>query len=326
MALAIELHRIDLAYAPLRIADPGRQARLLAAISRDGQQQPVLVVARGDRFVLIDGYRRVTAAKKLGHDVVEAVILPLCEADALVFAHRIEANRRRCALEDGWLLRELIEKFDLRQQQLARLLQRSASWVSRRLALVKQLPQAVQDAVRNGRLGAHAAEKFLVPLARAKRDHAERLVNNLGELRPTDRQMGRLYGAWRCADAQTRERIVDHPALFLKADEDSPSKSLPDDPAATVVRALEAIAGTCGRARKVAREVALHRLESVGRDAVSRAFEEAALAFGSVRSLLSEEGLDARRTDAVGRPAAGQGGTQPASDREGLADLSRVCA
>lgn len=323
MNVAIELHRIDLAYAALRVVDPGRQARLLAAISRDGQQQPVLVVARSDRFVLIDGYRRVAAIRQLGKDEVHAVVLALSEADALAFAHRIEANRRRSALEDGWLLRELVETFALRQSDLARLLQRSPSWVSRRLALVKQLPETVQSAVRDGVIGAHAAEKYLVPLARAKNEHAVRLVANLGDLRPSDRQIGRLYAAWRVADVDTRQRIVDHPGLFLRADEEGVCKLPPDDPATAVVRAIEAITGTCGRARKVARDGSLHRLDSVGRDAVSRAFTESTLAFGSVRSLLSEEGLDARHGDAHGGVATGEGGSQRAGDREGVADIPR---
>ena len=42
------------------------------------------------------------------------------------------------------------------------------SWVSRRLALVHELPEAIQERVRRGEVGAHGAAKYLVPLARAK--------------------------------------------------------------------------------------------------------------------------------------------------------------
>ena len=323
MATEIEIHRIDLPWSGLRVSDPARQARLVASISRDGQQQPVLVVSREPRFALVDGYRRLSALQALGRDVVLAVTLALTEADALAFAHRIEANRRRSALEDGWLLRELIETFQFRQPDLARLLQRSASWVSRRLALVRLLPEIAQVAVREGRIGAHAAEKCLVPLARANRAHAERLVRNLGDYRPTDRQMQRLYSAWRSADAASRERIVDHPVLFVRSDEEVASPLPPDDPATTVVRALEAITGTCGRARKVVRDGALHRLDPGGLEAIRRAFDEASVGFGAVRRLLSEEGLDARRRDEVGGPEVGEGTAQRAGDRQGPGDLAR---
>jgi len=39
--------------------------------------------------------------------------------------------------------------------------------VSRRLALVGELPASVQSHVRSGAIGAHAAMKYFVPLARA---------------------------------------------------------------------------------------------------------------------------------------------------------------
>jgi hypothetical protein len=43
-------------------------------------------------------------------------------------------------------------------------LTRSVSWVSRRLALVRELPESIQEHVRRGEIVAHAAEKYLVPL------------------------------------------------------------------------------------------------------------------------------------------------------------------
>ena len=61
------------------------------------------------------------------------------------------------ALEQGWLLAELHSSFGLGHDVLAQRFGRSPSWVSRRLALVSELPQAVQDEVRRGRIGAHAA-------------------------------------------------------------------------------------------------------------------------------------------------------------------------
>jgi len=40
------------------------------------------------------------------------------------------------------------------------------SWVSRRLALVEVLPEAIQQQVREGKIPAQVALKFLVPVAR----------------------------------------------------------------------------------------------------------------------------------------------------------------
>lgn len=288
----IELHRLDLAYADLRVVDGRRIARLAADLGGDGQRQPVLVVERGDRFVLIDGYYRVWALQRIGRDTVIAMTLPMPERDALLFAFRTQTSRRRFALEDGWLFRELIEQHTMKQTEIALLLGRSESFVSRRLALVVQLPQVAQKAVRDGRIGAHAAQTYLVPLSRGNRDHAERLVVNLAALRPTTRQIATLYTAWREGDRETRERIVNNPTLFLRA-EQAAEEPPNDDPIADLVRAIEGIAGSCHGARKRLHAAELHRVEGAARASITRAFREADLAFGSVRSLLAEEHLDA---------------------------------
>ena len=217
----LEFHQLELTYQSLRIRDARHQARLLASICEHGQQSPVLVVEqqghRG-RYVLIDGYFRVAALQKLGRDTVEAVVLPLDEAAALCLVHRQQRVHRRSALEDGWLLRELVERFELTQVQVAPLLGHSVSWVSRRLAMVRELPDSVQDLVRKGQLCPHGAMRHLVPLARAKPADCQRLVQGIGKTKLSARELGRLYLGWRSSRADERERILQQPLLYLKAE------------------------------------------------------------------------------------------------------------
>lgn len=95
--MELELWQLELKYAALRIGAAGHRARLVAALSEHGQQQPVLVVAggAGDRYVLIDGYARVAALAEMKRDTVKATVLALSEAEALVLAFRLERNRVR---------------------------------------------------------------------------------------------------------------------------------------------------------------------------------------------------------------------------------------
>ena len=93
--------------------------------------------------------------------------------DALVLERILRAGDRGNAIEEGWFLRELETRFELNRDELARRFDRTPSWVSRRLGLVRELPESVQAHVRAGAIGAHAAMRYLVPLARANADDCE---------------------------------------------------------------------------------------------------------------------------------------------------------
>ena len=300
--LDLEIRLLDLRYADLRMRDRDRESRLSAEVARDDQRSPVLVVESSGRPVLIDGFARVNALQKLGRDTVRAVTLSMGEAEALVLRHRLAAAGTATALEDGWLLRELAETHGKAQQELATELHRSPSWVSRRLALVKILPDSVQDAVRKGRVSSNAAEKHLVVLARANRRHCERLVERLGTHRLTVREAQRLVTAWKAGDPTTRERIVEQPLLFLKTEEALGGDAV--DRQEGLLDDLEAVAGCCRRARKHVRGGAVGRLLH-RRDALIRAWTESSLAFAGLVDLLHEEGIDAGRADANSDPAPG---------------------
>ncbi len=313
--MQIELPELELRYAALRIVDAGRAARMRASLAADGQQSPVSVIAsvEGDahRFVLIDGYQRVRAARALARDVIEAVLLPLAEADALIMAHRLDEVGRRSALEDGWLLDDLIVRHGLSQEELGKRLSRSRSWVSRRLSLVYLLPEVAQVAVRDGAVPAQAAMKYLVPLSRDKRDACERIVQHLDFGRQpavTEREVGRLYIHWRRGDAEVRARIESDPRLFLRVD----AATEPDEKSDTqqLVDALNAISGLCMRARRRLVDGAVQASHA----RVRRAFREAQRSFTTLTELMTEE-PDARPVHAHGDPSAVEGGSRSTHDR-----------
>jgi ParB/RepB/Spo0J family partition protein len=289
--MELELWQLELKYAALRIGEAHRQARVVAALCEHGQQQPVLVVAGGeaDRYVLIDGYARVAALAELKRDRVTATVLALSEAEALVLAFRLERNRLRSAIEEGWLLRELLRGHRIAPSDLAALLGRSLSWVSRRLALVEVLPAVAEEAVHGGVIAAQAAMKCLVPLARANKGQCERLVANLGKRRLSVRQMARLYAGWRAGNAEQRERIVERPLLYLDLEEREPET--PPDPGTEreqrLVRDLGMLSGICRRSREALRE----REKDLPWPAVLRyAWQEAQAGFAALIEVVVEGG------------------------------------
>ena len=289
----LEFHQLEQKYAGLRIAEAARTARLVASLCEHGQQQPVLVVRSADggdqRYVLIDGYARVAALGELKRDTVQATVLELSEAHALLLAFRLERNRARSVIEEAWLLRELVNTHAIAQRELGAMLGRSASWVSRRLALVDVLPAVAEQAVRRGAVAAQAAMRCLVPLARANAGQCERLVANLGTRRLAVRQMARLYAGWRAGTAEQRARIVDRPLLYLELEEREPEAPL--DPGTEreqrLVRDLGMLAGICRRAREALRE----REKDLPWPAVLRyAWQEAQAGFAALIEVVVEGG------------------------------------
>jgi ParB/RepB/Spo0J family partition protein len=289
----IELDELELRYERLRAAQATRLAGLTASLAQCGQLDPVLVVRhdeQSDGFVLIDGYARVRALRQLGKDVVRAVVLDLDAVAGLVLAWRLEVRGRRSALEDGWLITELIAS-GWHQRKVAARLQRSHSWVSRRLALVQALPDAVQQAIRVGRVPAYAAAKYLVPLARANAGDCETIVAGLADEPVSVRQVERLYMGYKLTDEVGRARIVQQPRLFLRAEQAAREEPKLDegDPAKPLVDDLDAITGLSRRARRRLQEGLLDELDQSRRQLVDSASQEARLAFKRLRDCLGDE-------------------------------------
>ena len=244
--MKLEFHQLDHRLEHLRVRRPERQRRLLASLAASGQQVPIVVVAMKDqpnRYLVIDGYKRIAALKQLGRDTVEAVVWEMSEAEALVLDRSMRFSEAETAIEQGWLLAELEQRFGYTLDDLARRFDRSTSWVSRRLGLVELLAESVQQKVREGTISAHVAMKYLVPVARVSMDDCERMANAFAAHQFKARQAGQIYAAWRDAPPSVRRRILEEPRLFLKVQQ-TPSSS----PITDLTRDLEMVAAMANRA------------------------------------------------------------------------------
>src|SRR5271165_3719439 len=212
--MRLEFHQLDRRWEHLRVRHPARQRQLLASLAEVGQQTPIVVVAlegQPDRYLVIDGYKRLAALQQLGRDTVEAVVWPMGEAEALLLDRSLRFCERETALEQGWLLQEMEQRFGYGLDELARRFDRSVSWVSRRLALVELLPEAIQQQVREGKILAQVALKFLVPVARQRLEDCQRMAAIFAQHHCDTREAGQLYAAWRKGSPATRQRILDDP-------------------------------------------------------------------------------------------------------------------
>lgn len=222
--LTLDLHRLELRYASLRLPDLPAITRLARSIAADGQLVPCIVVAgEGQAFILVDGYRRIAALRSLGRDRAEVECWPVDLVHALLGVLARTHSRSFAPIEEAFLLRELISGASLSQHEVARRCGRDVSWVNRRLQLLGGLSDALLEAVRQGRVSTWAAVRILGPLARANSAHAERLLATLRQTPLSTRQLANWFAQYQRAARPVRERMVESPKLLLEVTGNQPA-------------------------------------------------------------------------------------------------------
>ena len=215
----VELDALDLRYAKLRARRPNVEKRLLASVEEVGQQSPVIVVAGQEpgRWVLIEGRKRVRALKRLKATAVNAVVWELAPLEALIAAYQWQDGSGYNALEEGWLVWELVRGGGLSLAQVGQRLERSKAWVSGRLGLIEGLPDRVLEGVSSGQIGAYVATRYLLPFARANATDCEKLAEKIIENDFGSRDVEALCQHYAAAAPSARRRIVEEPGRFLAA-------------------------------------------------------------------------------------------------------------
>jgi ParB family transcriptional regulator, chromosome partitioning protein len=135
---------------------------LAASIKEQGVLQPVVVRPRPlGGYELLVGERRLRASKLAGATRVPAIVREVDDRQALEQA--IVENVQRAdldALEEGFAYRNLIELFELTQEETARRVGKSRVHVTNTLRLL-ELPDEVKSLIADGRLQAGHARALL---------------------------------------------------------------------------------------------------------------------------------------------------------------------
>ncbi|MBI3049968.1 MAG: ParB N-terminal domain-containing protein [Acidobacteria bacterium] len=136
---------------------------LEASLRRYGQMSPVVVFRWHDRYELIDGFKRLAAARALRE--VSSLCARVIEADersakaAIYSLNRVSGKPSE--LEEAWIVHALVRDDGLPQVDVAELLGRHKSWVCRRLALIERLEEAAQAELKLGLLSPTCARQLV---------------------------------------------------------------------------------------------------------------------------------------------------------------------
>jgi ParB-like chromosome segregation protein Spo0J len=149
-------------YRRYRLPDPDAETAMAGSFRRYGQLTPIVVCLREETHEVLDGFKRLAAARALGLSTVGTRLLEADERAAKAAIHGLnQTGRRTQEWEEAWIVHALVREDGMTQVEVAELLCRHKSWVCRRLALVEKLADEARDDLRLGLLSATAARSVV---------------------------------------------------------------------------------------------------------------------------------------------------------------------
>src|SRR5258706_15891889 len=189
---------------PRKDFSPEALRELADSIKEQGIVQPLIVRERNGHLELIAGERRWRAAQLLGLSEVPVIVRKAEDRDVLELALIENLQRENLnPIEESQGYAQLIDQFQLKQEEVAVKVGKSRAVVANALRLLKLAP-AIQGYIREGRLSVGHA-KVILGLAGEKHQKlvAERILKEGLTVRQTEVLVGRLQAREASPSART---------------------------------------------------------------------------------------------------------------------------
>ncbi len=149
-------------YHRYRLTDTVAEAMMVRSLQSYGQQTPVVVWLREETAEVVDGFKRLAAARLLGWRSLSTRLLAGDQRHVKAAIYGLNCTGKRTQVwEEAWIVQALVREDGLTQLEAAELLGRHKSWVCRRLALVEKLAEEVKEELRLGLLTPTAARALV---------------------------------------------------------------------------------------------------------------------------------------------------------------------
>ena len=158
----VGLAQLGQQYRRYRLADPHGEEAMSGSLRRWGQLSPLTACTRAGELEVLDGFKRVAAARQVaGLTSLSVRVLEVDERTAKAAILGLNRGQRATReLEEAWIVQALVRDDGLTQVEAAQLLGQHKSWVCRRLALLEKLSAAVIEDLRLGLLGPALARQL----------------------------------------------------------------------------------------------------------------------------------------------------------------------
>lgn len=185
------------------------EAAALTAMERSlvtvGQITPLVVHAATRGYEVLDGFKRLRAARSLGWTCLWVQVVRVGSVQAKLQLCQSNRAGGLTEIEEAWVMRALYREDGLTQPEIGRLMARSKSWVNRRLALAEALGDELQVDLRLGLVSATTARE----LCRLPRGNQQEVATTVKQRGLTTRQTQTLVEAWLAAPTDcARESLL----------------------------------------------------------------------------------------------------------------------
>jgi len=188
----IAVSEIGEKYGVYRIVSPRADAAMVKSIRKYGQISPVVCVRTGGGYEMIDGFKRLRTCRSLNQTTLRVktieVSARVCKA-AIIQLN--QSGRSINEMEEALVIQSLHREDGLTQMEIAVLVGRDKSWVSRRVSLIERLSEEVQEDIRLGLISVITGRE-LTKLPRGnQKDAADAILKR----RYSTREAGKLIGS-----------------------------------------------------------------------------------------------------------------------------------
>lgn len=118
--------------------DEDGMLELMESMNKVGLQVPIKVRPVGERYEVVYGHRRFTAAGRLGWSVIRSIVEDLSDLETVIARYHENHGRDEVnPIEDAYYLAELRDKHGFNEAELCDAVKKSPQYVARRLNLLK---------------------------------------------------------------------------------------------------------------------------------------------------------------------------------------------
>ncbi len=201
---AFHIDALDLSLASLRCPPPAKVEAIRRDLGRHGQLSPLVArVQQEGPPQLLDGFKRLRAAREMGWDTLEVGCIEATETTALALVLSINRRFGLSPIEEALIVREMVRS-GLNGVEVGELLGRHKSWVSRRLGLLERLAAELVEEMKLGLLDPGIGRRLL-GLPRGNQVEMAAVVRKAGL---GARQTETLVSLWRRAPTDEARRFV----------------------------------------------------------------------------------------------------------------------